>query len=67
MTMEEMHAFIQKLQNIISADRTTGSYQRALKYLNDNKYQTVRDVPAQEREAFLSAVRAAAQETPIHP
>lgn len=57
--MSNIQEFIQELQSIISSDSTANSYHRALKYLNDNKYQTVRDIPEEARRDFLKTIKGA--------
>ena len=57
--MSNVQQFIQELQSIVQADKTVKCYHYALKYLNDNGYRTVRDIPEESRESFLALVRAA--------
>lgn len=54
MTFEE---FVQQLQKAIREDKTKGCWQRGLSCLNVNNWKTVRDVPDDKRETFLSLVK----------
>lgn len=54
--------FIGQVRDVVNLDPTNGkSREKAIKLLDENNWQTVRDVPEEERAKFLKDMEDAAR------